>query len=161
MGRSILATVAGYVVMTGVIMASLALTVGGLGKDFMFEPDSLEPKASWMALNVVLSLVAAVLGGFVAALVARRADRKPVKVLAGILLVLGLGMAIARVMQPPPDTAILEEARAEGRELSAFELASEAKQPVWYAFLLPFLGAGGVLLGGRMWTPTGDVDSLD
>ena len=88
MGRSILSVVIGYAVM----FAAIFLTFSGLylllGQELSFQPGSYDPSMLWTVASFVLGMGAAILGGYVCAWIARTA--KPPKVLAGVVLVIGL-----------------------------------------------------------------------
>ncbi len=90
-------------------------------------------------------MIAAVIGGIVTATIARTAT--PVKVLAGIVLVLGF-MEAAMHQMPKDDETTEQLVRAE--ELSFWEAASKTRPPAWYSFALPIVGCAGVVIGGRM-----------
>jgi hypothetical protein len=146
--RAIAAVIAGYLAMAIAVFVTLTLAWVALGPGFAFKAGTTEVTFGWIAINLPLSFVCALLGGWVAAKIARRPG--PVKALAAVILVLGLGMAVAHLFVD--SSAASEEAAdrvTQEEEVSTFEAASEAIQPPWYNFLLPFLGAAGVLLGGR------------
>jgi hypothetical protein len=66
-----------------------------MGADGAFMPGSYEVTPLWLATSFVLGLVGAGAGGFVCAAVARSAT--PPLVLAGLVVVLGLVMAVPLV----------------------------------------------------------------
>ncbi len=90
-----------------------------------------------------MNFAAALLGGWTAGSVARDGRGAAVKVLAGIVLGLGLILAIlhlgAEPAVPPADL-----------DLSTFQAASYAIQPTWFDFFVALLGGAGVLVGGRL-----------
>src|SRR5262245_36344681 len=92
MGRAILSVVVGYVAM----FAAIFLTFSGLylllGQDLSFRPGTYEPSVLWTGVSFALGVGAAVLGGYVCARIARTAT--PPKVLAGVVLVIGLLSAL-------------------------------------------------------------------
>lgn len=147
MVRAIAAVVVGYVAMAVFIFVTLTLAWFALGPSFAYQEGTTKVTAGWLAVNLPLSFVGAVLGGWVTALVARRPG--PVKALAVVILVLGLGMAVAHLFGDDTSGASAVSERPV-EEMSSFEAASEAVQPPWYNFVLPFVGAAGVLLGGRL-----------
>jgi hypothetical protein len=140
--RAIGSVVVGYVAM----FATIFLTFSGLylllGQDLSFRPGSYEPSALWTAASFVLGAGAAVLGGVVCGWVARSAT--PPKVLAGVVLVIGLLSAI------PVLTAASAPAQARTGEVGNLDAMTRAKQPAWVAVANPFVGLAGVLLGGRL-----------
>jgi hypothetical protein len=141
MGRAIGSLVLGYVVMAVVVMMSFTLAWMALGADGSFAPGTYEVSAAWIGMSIVVGLIAAILGGLVCAAVAKNAT--PPKVLAAIVLVLGIGLAIPglggdRTPAERPD------------EVSMREANTNAEQPAWILLLNPFIGAVGVLVGARL-----------
>lgn len=139
--RGILSVVVGYVAMFVVVAVSFGVAYGALGVESVFEPGSFEPSGTWLMVMFVVSIVAAVAGGFVAALIAR--NPKPPLVLAGLVLLFGLIMAVPPMLSDDPPAV-------RSADLSGREAMQQAKQPIWVALLTPFIGAGGVLIGARL-----------
>lgn len=141
MVRAILGVVLGYVVM----FATIFLTFSGLylilGQERSFQPGSYHPSVLWNAVSFALGIGAAVVGGVVCAHVARAAT--PPKVLAGLVLVIGLLSAAVVLTAATPD----QERTGEVGNLDAM---TKAKQPAWVALANPFVGCVGVLLGARL-----------
>jgi hypothetical protein len=133
--------VVGYVAMAVVIMISFTLAWLALGADGSFAPGTYEVSGAWIAMSIVVGLLAAILGGFVCTAIAMSAT--PPKVLAAVVLVLGFALAIpglggGRVpAERPADVSMTEANR-------------NAEQPVWLALLNPLIGAAGVLVGARL-----------
>ncbi|HRJ49357.1 MAG TPA: hypothetical protein PKU91_02415, partial [Phycisphaerales bacterium] len=91
MFRAIAGVIVGYIVMGLIVFVGLTAAYFALGADRAFMPGSLVISGLWVGVMVVVGIVAAIAGGAVCALIARRP--MPVKVLAGIVLALGLIMA--------------------------------------------------------------------
>jgi xanthosine utilization system XapX-like protein len=142
MGRAILSVVVGYVTMFAAIFLAFSGLYLLLGQDLSFRPGSYEPSALWTAVSFVLGAGAAVLGGCVCALIARTAT--PPKVLAGVVLVIGLLSAVPVLM------AAAAPAEARTGEVGNLDAMMKAKQPAWVAVANPFVGLAGVLLGARL-----------
>ncbi len=106
------------VVMIGTAVASQLLIPGGMAAMRSGSPASIP--ASYLTANLVISLLAAVLGGWLTARLAPMHVHWHVYALAAFLLVMGLVSA---------------------------KMMSSA-QPGWYAKTIPFVGVAGVLLGG-------------
>jgi hypothetical protein len=87
-------------------------------------------------------MAAAILGGVVCAWIARTAT--PPKLLAGVVLIIGLLSAIPVLM------AAATPAEARTGEVGNLDAMMKAKQPAWVAVANPFVGLTGVLLGGRL-----------
>jgi hypothetical protein len=145
MFRTICAVIVGYLAMTAWVVLAFSLAL--LKPDFAFEQGSDDITRGWIIYALAMSLVAALLGGFVTRILARSTTGRPVLALAGLVLVLGLISAVAnsRREQPGPSQEMVSEAG----EMSVLKRASRGRQPSWYAYTLPFLGAIGVLAGGR------------
>ncbi len=99
MFRGILGVIAGYIVMVFIVFAGLTGLWLALGESFAFKEGTKEVTTAWIAVDLPLAFIAAILGGLVTALVAPSPTRRPVKALAGLVLVLGLGM-LRRPAQP-------------------------------------------------------------
>src|SRR5262249_11954827 len=99
MGRAIASVVVGYVTMFATIFVSFSGLYLLLGQDLSFRPDSYEPSVLWTVVSFALGLGSAVLGGCVCAWIARTAT--PPKVLAGVVLVIGLLSAVPVLMAAP------------------------------------------------------------
>jgi len=147
--RPILAIIAGYLVMTVLVMVTLTLAWTVLGPSFAYRPGTTHVTLAWIGLNLPISFMAAIAGGYVTVWIARDDSQLPVQVLAGIVLGVGLIMAVAHVFT---DQSVAQQ-MADGvatEGMDAFAGASEAVQPLWYNFLIPFIGAAGVMVGGRL-----------
>ena len=142
MGRAILSVVAGYVAMFAAIFLAFSGLYLLLGQDLSFQPGSYEPSVLWTVVSFALGAGAAVLGGSVCARIARTAT--PPKVLAGVVLVIGLVSAVPVLMT----AATPAEART--GEVGNLDAMMKAKQPSWVAVANPFVGFVGVLLGARL-----------
>ncbi|MDQ2930411.1 MAG: hypothetical protein M3Y05_06270 [Gemmatimonadota bacterium] len=117
--RSIIAIVAGYASMAAVVVALTVLVkrkapewMGTVGK----------PNPTYIYANLFYSFGAAMIGGFVAALVAPRAPLAHACALAGIVFVLAV--------------------------VSALQMAN--KQPRWYQIALAVIGPLGTIFGGMV-----------
>ena len=142
MGRAIVSVVVGYVAMFAAIFLAFSGLYQALGQELSFQPGSYEPSVLWTVVSFALGLLASVLGGYVCARIARAAT--PPKVLAGVVLVIGLLSAVPVLM------AAATPAEARTGEVGNMDAMTRAKQPVWVAVANPFLGAVGVLLGARL-----------
>ncbi|MHC4218799.1 MAG: hypothetical protein ACYSU7_10140 [Planctomycetota bacterium] len=144
MWRAILGVIVGFVVMVLWVMICSAVALLVLGHSFAYKEGALEVTLAWCLVDLGIGLVGAVLGGLVTVLVAPSSRRTPVKVLAGIIFVLGLASAVGHLILDDPTA----EPSKPVEEMTAFEVASETSAPTWHNFALPFVGGIGVLLGG-------------
>jgi hypothetical protein len=142
MGKVIGGAVAGYVVMFVAVFLLLTLGWTVLGAAGSFQPGSWETSAVWVVVTLCVDVLAALAGGYVAALIAKR-PLGP-QVLAGLVLVLGVITAIPMLQVDPaaagprPDVVTMMDAM------------NKARQPTWLIVATPFLGAIVALLGGRL-----------
>jgi hypothetical protein len=124
--RSVAAVAAGFLamvlaVMIGVASATAALVPGGLAAmRTAVAPVSLP--ASYLGVNIVVSLISAILGGWLTARLSAPQQRSNVMILAGLVVLL----SVVTAMQGDPGGA----------------------QPMWYRWLIPVIGVIGVLIGG-------------
>jgi hypothetical protein len=146
MGRSILSVVVGYAAMFAAIFLSFSGLYLLLGQELSFRPGTYDPSMLWAVVSSVLGMGAAILGGYVCARIARTA--KPPKVLAGVVLIIGLLSAVPVLM------AASTPAEARTGEVGNLDAMMKAKQPAWVAVANPFVGLVGVLIGGRLRRPT-------
>lgn len=149
MGRAIVSVVVGYVAMFAAIFLTFSGLYLALGPELSFQPGSYEPSVLWTVVSFALGVGAAILGGYVCARIARTAT--PPKVLAGVVLVIGLLSAVPVLM------AAATPAEARTGEVGNLDAMMKAKQPAWVALANPFVGLVGVLLGARLRWPTAAV----
>jgi hypothetical protein len=113
-----------------------------MGADSAFKPDSYEPSTLWLIVSFVLGFGAAMAAGWTCVWIARK--RKPAYVLAGIVVLFGLAMAASMVRAPADTRPVVREGA-----VGAIEAMQNARTPPWVAFVNPFVGAVGVVLGAR------------
>jgi hypothetical protein len=143
MFRSILSVVVGYLVMAVCVMIAFSLAL--VAPEFAFQKDTCTVAPAFIVYGLVMGALGALAGGYVAAALAGQGARLAVKVLAGFVLALGLVLAVAGLFREERQAPAEEVAR-----MSPMERASHGVQPVWYTFLIPFLGSGSVLAGGAL-----------
>ena len=132
--------VLGYIVMAILVFATFSAAYLAMGADRAFEPGSYEVSPLWLVTSFALAFLAAVVGGLVCAFASN--SRKATLIFAGLIVVLGLVMAIPAMSVPDPGPRTAE--------VDNMEAMMKAKQPTWVALVNPFLGAIGVLLGASM-----------
>jgi hypothetical protein len=127
--RSVLSVIEGYVVMAVVVMlgtlaATAALVPGGLAAMKNAQAGgTITPGRNYLAANLLISLIGAILGGWVTARVAIYSPMIHVGILALLIVVMSVASA-----------------RKQGT----------AGQPSWYPMTITVLGIAGVLLGGLL-----------
>jgi len=132
MVRDIAAVVLGYVTIFVVLFLTFMGLYAALGAERVFRPGSYEVSHLWAMASLVVSLVAAAVGGMVAGLIAR-SDR-PIWVFAGLLVVLGVLSALAQNAKPLP-------AGARPADLSGLAAMQENRTPLLLGLAMPVIGA--------------------
>ncbi len=141
--RNVLGAVGGYIAIVVVAMAGIGVAWLVLGGSGAFDGEGPAPSTAWLAGNLITGFIAAIVGGWLAHKIGR--SLTAVKILVALLLILGAYMAITAdgsyARREPVDKPVAE--------MSFFEAGQHAKQPSWYNFLIPVVGAVGALVGGR------------
>ena len=143
--RTIGGAVLGYVAMALAVFCGLTAVYLLMGADRAFQPGVYDVSLLWMIVSIIVGFAAAFLGGRVAVGVARSV--KGPRILAGIVVVLGVALALSTLGAEP----VAEAVRAAG--VGPMEAMSAARTPFWMMLLNPVIGAVGVLVGGRALTP--------
>jgi hypothetical protein len=140
-GRKIAAIVVGYLVMFVLVFVALSVAYRALGADRSFRAGTYDVSAMWIAVSTVLSFLAAVAGGVIAAAIGR--GRKAADLLAVVVVILGVVLAVPGLNAPKTD-----EPRT--TDVGSAEAMMRARQPTALTFVLPVVGAVGVLAGARL-----------
>ena len=140
--KSILAVIASYVVMFIFMFAAFTGCYLALGADGAFQTDSYEVSTVWIALTVVVCLLAGVVGGFLCATISK--SKRTCQIFAFIVFFAGL-LACIPAMKRNPDAP-----NVRAGEVSNLEAMGLAVSPMWLHLLTPVVSAAGVLLGARM-----------
>jgi len=143
MVRSISGVVVGYVVMFIFIFLTFTGLYFLLGADGSFEADTYDVSTIWIVISFVLSIAAAVIGGYVCTVIAK--NEKAPLVLAGIVFILGIIMAIPVLSESADEVYEMRKA-----EVSNMEAMQKAKQPPIVLLINPIIGAIGVFAGSRL-----------
>lgn len=137
--RNVGGAVLGWVVMAGAVFLLFSGLWMVLGPDGAFQPQSWEVSGMWLLGSILVSLLAAVIGGLVCTWVA--ADDRGLLMLMALVLVLGVAVALFEAPAP-------EGIRPPG--VSMPEAMNSAQQPKWLAWLNPVLGVVGAFAGSRL-----------
>ena len=140
--RNVGGVVLGYLVMAVFMFITLTIAYKVMGTDRAFEFDTYDVTGLWIVTGVVLSLLAAILGGLLCALVTR--GGKAPYVLAGVVFVLGIVAALPSVM-----SEVAPQVGTRPAEVGIMEAMRNAREPKWLSLLSPVLSALGVVLGAR------------
>ena len=141
--RTVGAVIAGYVVMILFVFVTFSLAYLVMGTDGAFRPGLYEVTSLWLVISFVLGLIAAIVGGLACVAIAQNA--KAPLALAGLVLIIGLMMAVPILKSSGSSVAQLRAA-----SVGNWEAMQNAKPPAWVAILNPFIGALGVILGARL-----------
>ncbi len=143
MVRNILGVVLGYVAMFAFVFMTFTGLYFLLGADGAFQPDTYQVSLVWIIISFILGLAAAVLGGYICALISK--NQKAALVLAGLVLVLGITMAIPVLSDSSNEVHEMRNA-----DVPNMEAMQKAKQPPLVALLNPIIGAIGVFAGSKL-----------
>ena len=143
MVRNILGVVLGYITMFAFVFITFTILYFILGAEGSFESGTYEVSPIWIVISFMLSLAAAVLGGYICVLIAK--NQKAALVLAGLVLVLGIAMAI-----PALGDATNEVQEMRSADVPNMEAMQKAKQPPIVLLLNPIIGALGVFAGSKL-----------
>ncbi len=141
--RNILGAVAGYLVTVIVVLLGIGVAWMILGGAGAFEGEGPYPSTPWVAGNLVFGLAGAFVGGYAAYKIGRTATA--VKILVILMLLLGGYAAVTA----ESSYAKREPVGKPVAEMSFMEAGRHAKNPAWYNFLMPAIGAIGAFAGGR------------
>jgi MFS family permease len=140
--RSVLGVIVAFILL-GILQVAAFMTMYALmGTDWSFKPTSYQASTRWTAMQFVIVLVTSIIAGLICAAIAK-GGRAPLA-LAAVVLVLGLGVAVLSTSMRP-DT---HEVRI--GSVSQKDARDKARHPVWVVFLGPFIGAVGVVIGGKL-----------
>jgi hypothetical protein len=139
--RNILGAIAGYVVMFIFIFLTFSAAYLAMGADTAFAAGGYDVTMTWILVSTVLGFIGAVIAGYVAAAIGKSGTA--VKILAGIVLVLGLLTAVMVAVSPKPTDA-------RTAATPNMEAMTKAQTPLWVAILNPLIGIAGVMVGGGM-----------
>ena len=142
--RVVLAVIAGYAALFIGVFSMLNLAYRLLQAEGAFKADRYEVSTVWLIISFVVGFIAATVGGLVAARIG--SGPKAAKILAGIVLTLGLVMGVMTInseeWKAPPVPRI--------GEVSVADAMSNARQPALTLFLNPVLGAFAVMVGAKL-----------
>lgn len=137
--RSIVAVIASYLAMAILVMGAFMGLWFGLGPDGLLQPGSFKGNMLICIAAPSIAVIGGLFGGSLCAQIGR--GRNPVMALAGVVLVLGLLMAVFTLQKPYP-----ADPRPDG--MTVQEIMEVGREPTWVAIFNPIGGAVGVLIGG-------------
>ena len=117
--------------------ASIALWFA-MGVDRVLAPGSFDGTPLLNTWSVAVSVVGALVGGWLCFRISE--SRTAVIVFACFCLLMGLGNAFGQRGKPEPGPR--------PAALSVMDAVKQRKEPAWFTFLVPVIGAVGALIGG-------------
>jgi hypothetical protein len=141
MARSILAVIASYLAMAVGLFLVFTAVYLVLGANRAFQAGSYQVSMVWILASFVISLAAALGGGYLCATIAKSMGAP--KFLAGLVLVIGLLQAGWLATHPKPDPG------ARAGDVPNLEAMMKAQTPTWVMVITALIGAGGVMIGAR------------
>lgn len=141
--RAVLAVIVGYVVMALLVFSSFSLAYLVMGADGAFRAGTYEVTPLWLVVSFIFSFIAAVVGGWICAAIARKSTAA--KGFAAVVFILGLLVALSVLMAS-------DDTRPQVREGKVGNIAAmqNAKQPAWVALMNALIAPVGILLGARL-----------
>ncbi|MFQ5700758.1 MAG: hypothetical protein ACE5HU_02825 [Acidobacteriota bacterium] len=136
--------VGGYLVLAIVVFASLSAAYAVMGADRAFQPSTYDVSTLWMVTMFALNILAAVAGGWAGAAIG--GNRGATLALAIVVMLVGILVAAPVLLAEQEEIP-----KSRVGDVGMFEAMRDARQPAWVALLNPWIGAAGVLLGGRLW----------
>lgn len=138
--RKVLGAVVGYVVYFFCVFLLFTGLSVALGPDRLFLPGNYDPSMMWIIGALVIGLIAAAIGGYVAALIGKSGA---VKIMAGVVVLIGVIVFVQLYKENgPAETRIVE--------LPIMEAMFKAREPLWFAVVNPLLVVIAVFAGGAL-----------
>ena len=138
--RTILGVIVGFVVMLVIQFVALTASYLILGVKGTFEPGTFKLTSLWLVVQAVFTLVAGIIAG--KACVVASGRRWALIPFVVFMLVVGLLAAI-------PPLLVADSIPARLGDTSVIQAMTSGRAPKWFLVLNPFIGAVGILLGGR------------
>jgi hypothetical protein len=141
--RAIASVIVGYIAMFAFIFITFSIAFVILGVEGSYKAGVYDVSLTWIVISMILSMIAALLGGWIAALIAATAT--PPRVLAALVLILGLAMSIPPIFMKDPNAPTTRPA-----DVGLMEAMQYSKPPPFVAVITPFIGGVGVLIGAGL-----------
>ncbi|NNE66747.1 MAG: hypothetical protein HKN33_09275 [Pyrinomonadaceae bacterium] len=138
--RKLIGIAAGY--LFAVIFTVLALWVvySQVNTDWAFKIESFQSSTRWVFASIACGFIGAMIAGAVCFLISK--SSRAVNALAGVFIVVGLCLAVFALTEP----GVIEYRPLQ--EFDFIEAREKSRSPIWYNFLMPFVSAAGVIVGG-------------
>ena len=143
MVRSIIAVIVSYISMFVLNFLGFVGLYAVVGPRHAFRPRLYLASNRWIVMGVAVMIVSGIIAGLLCAAIAR--GRKATLALAGLILVVGLLLAIPAVMKSRANAGMVRAG-----DVSSMEAMEKASWPVWAPLVFPFVSAVGAIVGGKL-----------
>ena len=143
MVRSIIAVVVSYITMFVLNFLAFVGLYAIVGPANAFRPRSFLASNRWIAMALAVMFVSGIIAGLLCAAIAR--GRKAILALAGLILVVGLLLAIPAIMKHKANADLVRAG-----DVPVMEAMEKASWPIWAPFVFPFVSALGAVVGGKL-----------
>jgi len=143
MVRSIIAVIVSYITMFVLNFLGFVGLYAIVGPSHAFKPRLYLASNRWILIGVAVMLVSGIIAGLICAAIAR--GRKATLVLAGLILVVGLLLAIPAVMKSRANAGMVRAG-----DVTSMEAMEKASWPIWAPLVFPFVSAVGAVIGGKL-----------
>ena len=143
MVRSIIAVIVSYISMFVLNFLGFVGLYAIVGPSHAFKPRLYLASNRWILMGVAVMFVSGIIAGLICAAIAR--GRKATLALAGLILVVGLLLAIPAVMKSRANAGMVRVG-----DVTSMEAMEKASWPVWAPLVFPFVSAVGALVGGKL-----------
>lgn len=151
MGRAIIAIIVSFLAVNLLIMAMFFVVMMALGLEGTLRPGEYWTTTTFNVIVLIGGTIIAAAGGALCAVIAK--SWRPALVVAGLMLAFGLVGAFQNSKKPdPPARPAAMEGESE-REYTMHmleEMPKHGKEPVWFSFTTPIVGALAFLGGARL-----------
>ena len=143
MVRSIIAVIVSYISMFVLNFLGFVSLYAIVGPSQAFRPRLYLASNRWILMGVAVMLVSGIIAGLICAAIAR--GRKATLALAGLILVVGLLLAIPAIMKSRANTGMVRVG-----DVTSMEAMEKATWPVWAPLVFPFVSAVSAVIGGKL-----------
>ena len=143
MVRSIIAVIISYITMFVLNFLGFVGLYAIVGPRHAFRPRLYLASNRWILMGVAVMFVSGIIAGLICAAIAR--GRKATLALAGLILVVGLLLAIPAVMKSRANADMVRVG-----DVTSMEAMEKASWPVWAPLVFPFVSAAGAFVGGKL-----------
>lgn len=143
MVRSIVAVIVSYISMFVLNLLGFVGLYAVVGPGNAFKPRAFLASNRWIAMALAVMFVSGIIAGLLCAAIAR--GRKAILALAGLILIVGLLLAIPAIMKHKANADLVRAG-----DVPVMEAMEKASWPIWAPFVFPFVSALGAVVGGKL-----------